>query len=431
MKKTFLFIGCLFVVFLLYSCSDDKKTSGTAHDPNKPITVASFLPESGRIAEKVLISGENFGNDPTQVNVYFEDSDGSRNKATIINLNDTKIYCLAPRQSNGDSDIIVEIGTQSASATGKFNYSISENISTVTGSPDNYNTVDGTLAEAGFKDIWGIADLGDNNILVGQAWNGNGVRLISVDDNTVTTVQPGVVVGKFAVNKDKTVAYGVLINSLHTIYKYEKSAGWSASRVGECSGLIPSNVDIWSCALDATEEYLYILANNGKLVRVEIANPSNQEVYLDGAGLLNNGTFNYIAYSSFEDCHYFTQKDRNRIYRLPAGSKTLEDVNLVTTTGCEDGYLTEAKFNNLMGLTFDEDGNIYVVQRENHVIRKITLKTGYVSTIVGLVNQEGSDDGSPDVATLKSPTDIAYDGNGTFWIGNCWDPTLVRKYAVE
>lgn len=431
MKKTILFIGCLFAVFLLYSCSDDKKTSGSPHDPNKPVSVASFLPEFGRIAEKVLITGENFGNDPTQVNVYFEDADGSRNKATIINLSDTKIYCLAPRQANGNSSIIVEIGQQSATATGTFSYSISENVSTVAGMTDNYNTVDGTLAEAAFKDIWGIADLGDNNILVGQAWNGSGVRLISIDDNTVTTVQPGVVVGKFAVNKAKTVAYGVLINSLHTIYKYEKSAGWSASRVGECSGLIPTNVDIWSCALDATEEYLYILANNGKLVRMEIANPSNQEIYLDGAGLLNNGTFNYIAYSHFEDCHYFTQKDRNRIYRLPVGSKELEDVNLVTTPGVEDGYLTEAKFNNLMGLTFDEDGNIYVVQRENHVIRKITLKTGYVSTIVGKAGESGYDDGSPDIARLKDPTDIAYDGNGTFWIGSCWDPTFVRKYAVE
>lgn len=431
MKKIFWLIGYMFVVFLSYNCSDDKKTSGTDYDPNKPIIVASFLPDSGRIAEKVLIFGENFGNDPAQVNVYFEDSDGNKNKATIINLNDTKIYCLAPRQANGYSEIIVEIGEQSTNAAGKFNYSISENISTVTGSTDNYSTIDGTLAEAGLVDIWGIADLGDNNILIGQAWNGSGVRLISIDDNMVTTVHPGVVVGKFAVNKDKTVAYGVLINAAHTVYRYEKSAGWSASRVGECSGLIPSNVDIWSCALDATEDYLYVLANNGSLVKMEIANPSNQEVYLDGAGLLNNGTFNYIAYSHFEDCHYFTQKDRNRIFRLPVGSTVLEDVNMVTTPGCEDGYLTEAKFNNLMGLTFDEDGNIYVVQRENHVVRKITLKTGYVSTIVGLVDQGGIDDGAPDVATLKNPTDIAYDDNGIFWIGNCWDPTLVRKYAVE
>lgn len=431
MKNHFLLIGCLFAVLLLYSCSDDKKTSASVHDPDKPITVASFLPEQGRIAEKVLITGENFGNDPTQVSVYFEDADGNKNAATIINLNDTKIYCLAPRQANGDSEIIVEIGQQSVAATGKFGYSISENISTVTGSTDNYNTVDGSLADAGFKDIWGIADLGDNHILVGQAWNGSGIRLISIDDNVVTTIQPGVVIGKFAVNRDKTVAYGVLINAAHTVYKYEKSAGWSASRIGECSSLIPSSSDVWSCALDATEEYLYVLANNGTLVKIEIANPSNQEIHLDGTGLLNNGTFNYIAYNHYEDCHYFTQKDRNRIFRLPVGSTTLEDVNLVTTTGCEDGYLSEAKFNNLMGLSFDEDGNIYVVQRENHVIRKITLKTGYVSTIVGLVNQEGTDDGSPEVATLKNPTDIAYDGNGTFWIGSCWNPTLIRKYAVE
>lgn len=430
MKNLSLFISWLFVISLLYCCNDNDKASRNTYDPNKPISVTSFLPDSGRIAEKVLIYGDNFGSDLSQVKVYFKDSEAIENEATIVGISGTMIYCLAPRQIDGQSEIIVEIGSQSVTASGTFRYSVSQNISTVTGGTDNYATVDGTLAEAGFKDIWGITDLGDNNILVGQAWNGNGVRLISIDDNTVTTVHPGVVIGKFAVNKERTVAYGVLINASHTVYKYEKSAGWSASRIGECSSLIPSG-DIWSCALDGTEEYLYILANNGKLVKMEIANPSNQEIYLNGAGSLDGGVFNYIAYNEYDDCHYITQMQRNRIFRLPVGSSTLEDVNLVTTTGCEDGYLSEAKFNHLMGLTFDENGNIYVVQRDNHVIRKITQRTGYVSTIVGLVNERGIDDGSPDVATLQNPTDIAYDGNGAFWIGSCWDPTLIRKYAVE
>lgn len=53
------------------------------------------------------------------------------------------------------------------------------------------------------------------------------------------------------------------------------------------------------------------------------------------------------------------------------GTHAYEQINQ-NNTGTTDGFLTdEAKFQFLRGLTIDEDGNIFVCQENNHVIRKI------------------------------------------------------------
>ena len=82
----------------------------------------------------------------------------------------------------------------------------------------------------------------------------------------------------------------------------------------------------------------------------------------------------------------------------------------------------------------DEDGNIFVCQENNHVIRKIAydekMEKRYVTTILGTAGVKGDDDGSPDIALFANPQDISYDGNGGFWIAQRENPAL-RKYSVE
>mmetsp|Transcript_2250 Transcript_2250/g.3221 ORF Transcript_2250/g.3221 Transcript_2250/m.3221 type:complete len:91 (+) Transcript_2250:125-397(+) len=61
-------------------------------------------------------------------------------------------------------------------------------------------------------------------------------------------------------------------------------------------------------------------------------------------------------------------------FRQMAGSKT----------GYVDGRLTEARFNSPFGLALSPDGqSIFTADDKNHAIRKISLSSGYVSTVIG------------------------------------------------
>lgn len=50
----------------------------------------------------------------------------------------------------------------------------------------------------------------------------NYVRLISVNDDKVITVQSGVYLGKPAINEAKTKVYATTLNPPHTVYEYKK-----------------------------------------------------------------------------------------------------------------------------------------------------------------------------------------------------------------
>ena len=51
--------GCALTIIIASSCED--KTSAQVHNPNEPITVTNFYPDSGGIATQVILNGENFG----------------------------------------------------------------------------------------------------------------------------------------------------------------------------------------------------------------------------------------------------------------------------------------------------------------------------------------------------------------------------------
>ena len=85
-----------------------------------------------------------------------------------------------------------------------------------------------------------------------------------------------------------------------------------------------------------------------------------------------------------------------------------------TSSGFQDGNGTNAGFNQLNGLDVDSNGNIYVADTFNHLIRKI-YPGGQVTTIAGGTSS-GFQNGNGTNARFNRPTDITVDSLGNLYV---------------
>lgn len=84
--------------------------------------------------------------------------------------------------------------------------------------------------------------------------------------------------------------------------------------------------------------------------------------------------------------------------------------------GSTDGVGTSATFNNPKGLVVDALGNVYVTDMSNNKIRKIT-SAGVVSTLAGSGSQ-GVVNGQGVAASFNQPEDVAVDASGNVYVAD-------------
>lgn len=92
--------------------------------------------------------------------------------------------------------------------------------------------------------------------------------------------------------------------------------------------------------------------------------------------------------------------------------------------GSANGKDTSASFYEPLGVTVDTNGNVYVADRFNNLIRKIT-PTGIVSTLAGNING-GSANGIGTNATFNQPFGVAVDASGNVFVADTYNH-LIRK----
>ncbi len=80
-----------------------------------------------------------------------------------------------------------------------------------------------------------------------------------------------------------------------------------------------------------------------------------------------------------------------------------------------DGNVADARFYAPQGVAVDTIGNVYVADRGNKTIRKIT-PSGNVTTLAGTAGVAGNDDGTGPAARFKDPYDVAVDGAGNVYV---------------
>jgi streptogramin lyase len=97
----------------------------------------------------------------------------------------------------------------------------------------------------------------------------------------------------------------------------------------------------------------------------------------------------------------------------------------------DGGPALQATFNQPHEIRFDRAGDAYIADMQNHVVRKIALKTGIITTFAGTGKAGYSGDGGPaELAELKQPHSIQFGPDGSLYICDIGN-NVIRKVNAE
>lgn len=430
----------LTVSFAIFSCSSDNEARPAPAVPKA--TLSGISPNSGPKATLVTISGTQFGTNIDNISVFFNNV-----QATVQAVTDTEITTTVPTKAFSGLVKIMVNGTELIGP--EFEYIISDiQVTTLAGS--TYGYADGIGTDAQFSYLEGIAVDDQNNIFVADLFN-----------HRIRKITPSGVVSTFAGSTDGFMdgtgasakfssPIGIAVDSQNNLYVADSGnskirkitpngvvSTLAGSIYGVADGMgtdaqftYPNGMNVDNLGnlyvTDFTDSYL-----DSQLIRK--ISPDGMVTTLAGSVQgFQNGSGANAQFSGprgitidNQDNVYVTDSDNNKIRKIsPSG---VVSTFAGSTFGDTDGIGTDAKFNEPQGITIDSRGNLYVVDRNNHKIRKIT-PNGVVSTLAGSIS--GFMDGTGLNAQFDKPARITIDDQGTLYVSDS-ENFKIRKITQE
>ena len=99
-----------------------------------------------------------------------------------------------------------------------------------------------------------------------------------------------------------------------------------------------------------------------------------------------------------------------------------------SSKGFKNGSTSQAQFSGPTGLVFDSTGNLYIADSDNHRIRKIDTQ-GNVTTFAGS-GMSGSQNGNASQAQFERPVGLAFDSTGNLFVSDIYD-YRIRKIDTQ
>jgi hypothetical protein len=427
--KGLLGVFLAFFIFCL-ACKEDPvpydTRTFTPPDPNRPTSISTYFPDSGGIATKLILYGENFGTDTAYIKVTVNDK-----KAAVINSDGEAIYAIVPRQADtGLVKVFIgkEPNVKEFTYDNEFKYFFQSNVTTYVGiqKEKDEEPVDGSFSEAVFRRPWHVAFDSEAMYVVeegrGQDKNGALRRIYQGEVSTIVRNSTGQVqspVGAiFSLDEDTLFLmnkiYGVNnINTTTTVGYFLRSEGFASIRtyVREPS----SNAKTTGMTIHPVSgDLFYYSASQGIIYMYDpVLGTSVQKGTLANAGDAGYEWGKALVFNNEGTILYLVAKDKHCIYKAEydARTKTLKApvlwIGQEGKTGHQDGLGTVALFNMPGPGTVDQYDNLFVADRENQCIRKITPE-GVVSTYAGTPGQKGYKDGEPEACLFNTPEAVIF-----------------------
>jgi streptogramin lyase len=166
---------------------------------------------------------------------------------------------------------------------------------------------------------------------------------------------------------------------------------------------------------------------------IHVWDPARQMSILAGSLGVTGVTNGPVSYARFNHPQGVAVDRSGNVYIADSGNNLIREIThdgAVTTlagsgsSGSSDGFGADSSFDDPGGIVVDSKGNIYVADKGNNKIRKIT-PDGQVTTLAGS-GSPGSENGKGPSATFNGPSDVAVDGEGNVLVADS-NNNLIRK----
>jgi hypothetical protein len=98
--------------------------------------------------------------------------------------------------------------------------------------------------------------------------------------------------------------------------------------------------------------------------------------------------------------------------------------------GYRDGPCEDALLGQIGQMVFDQNLDLIFSDMTNHCIRRINMKDGIVTTLIGKGGVAGYQDGNPEDALFNGPCGMCIDKNYNIYIGDTWNQ-CIRKLVTQ
>lgn len=383
-----------------------------------PIRLTGFEPQNGGKGDIVTLKGENLGDIAANLRVSF-----GTTVAEILSASDTELQVKVPKITNSETcKISVELDKMKEAYTDDFMYEkrwwienlkvdvlpsaiavddAGKNILFLRRFPD-----DRIPAELG---LYRLSETGEVSFLAGYDRVAGGYGFTSVVYDNVS-------------KKFYTIAEcgGTAIQ----LIVVDPANNWSTEVKA-----VETGIDgYWGVGLTASKDGKLYTRQGWTNIVIEI-DPSAWTAKTIGL-VERHGSQEFstaLAVATGTNHLYVQIRSTSELAYIDVTTGEVTWLNTSTEIGYWDGAFAEARFLRGEQMCSDDEGNIYIVDQDNHAIRMVN-DIG-VSTVIG-GNGSGAVNGIGKDAKLCAPSGLCMDANGVMYIGDTWN-ACIRKAVFE
>lgn len=169
-------------------------------------------------------------------------------------------------------------------------------------------------------------------------------------------------------------------------------------------------------------------SNNGLVASTEIKVEKQAVCSINGAGNISCLQPTAVAVAPNGDL-YVVERLNHAIRKIKSDGTFSVWAGQLGVSGHTDGNGTAASFSTPVGIALDNSGNAYVCDSDNNTIRRIS-PSGVVSTLAGQAGVSGHADLTGTAATFYGPYGVTFDGSANLYVVEI-NNQLVRKINLN